>query len=367
MESKKKWLTILILIITVILGIIAVVTAIKLYQMGKKPVAPTAPKQAPAYTECSQKASITARDIGSGETEITVSAQIAYTNVAIKVESLNGEIYLTDPLSVAQTEDGWQWIWETATPLDEIQKIIFLIDYPNDPIECGSWPEEYPSCYKACVSDNDFDPGLFFGMEWCLPGQQCIQTPLCYNPGCPADDSCSCPIPTPVTECALEFEIEGPTATPTPTPTSTVTPTPTVIPSLTPTPTPTNSPTPTPTPTPKSTPTPLPGCWDTCDNDNDCSGSLVCQTINGTDRCLNASCPEQTDCVCPGPTATPTSTPTPGGPTATPTSTPVPLPPGATATPTPIPELPEAGLSLPTLGAVGLGLLLIIGSLLLTF
>lgn len=47
---KKDWLTILILTATVILAIIAVVTAMRLYQIGKEPVAPTAPKPAPAVT-----------------------------------------------------------------------------------------------------------------------------------------------------------------------------------------------------------------------------------------------------------------------------------------------------------------------------
>lgn len=48
---KKKWITILILITTVILAIIAVLTAIKFYRLGKESVAPTAPKKVPAAEE----------------------------------------------------------------------------------------------------------------------------------------------------------------------------------------------------------------------------------------------------------------------------------------------------------------------------
>lgn len=48
---KKNWQLVLIGIATLILGIIAVATALKLYQAGKEPVAPTAPKKTPAQTE----------------------------------------------------------------------------------------------------------------------------------------------------------------------------------------------------------------------------------------------------------------------------------------------------------------------------
>lgn len=107
--------------------------------------------------------------------------------------------------------------------------------------------------------------------------------------------------PMPEEPCVLEFQV----VTSTPTPTGTVTPTPT------------NTPTPTPT---------------------------------GT--------------VTPAPTATPTPTVTPG-PTSTPTLTPTPEP-GVTTTPTPTPvELPEAGISLPTIGTLLGGLLLVILSVIL--
>ncbi len=92
-------------------------------------------------------------------------------------------------------------------------------------------------------------------------------------------------------------------------------------------------PTGTPTPTPTGTATPTP-------------------TSTGTPT------PTPTGTVMPSPTPTPTAT---GTPTPTPTS-----PPGTTPTPTPtLAELPEAGISLPTVGALLGGAVLVILSILL--
>jgi len=113
---------------------------------------------------------------------------------------------------------------------------------------------------------------------------------------------------------------------------------------------------------PSGTPTPtipVPECWEECTDE--CSGDLECQDVSGTDRCVHKDCPDEEDCVCPGPTATPTP-----GPTATPTPTSPPPPPGTTPTPTPTPvELPEAGVSLPTVGALLGGILLVVLSVIL--
>src|SRR3989337_1956806 len=73
------------------------------------------------------------------------------------------------------------------------------------------------------------------------------------------------------------------------------------------------------------------------------------------------------------PTGSPTATPT-GSPTATPTGSPTSTPtPTATATSSPVaqasptaePSLPEAGTSWPTIVGLGVGILLLLGSLLL--
>ena len=178
--------------------------------------------------------------------------------------------------------------------------------------------------------------------------------------------------------------------TPSPTPTTTQTPTLTLTPSLTPSPSPTSKPMP--------TPTPLPGCYHECSSDNDCEGTLRCQSVSGVKRCVNLTCPGEPDCICNKncweicgqdrecpenlrcrsidgtyrcvnqtcereqdcDCVVPTSTPTSrlvvviGSPTPQPTG----------PTPTPI-ELPPAGISLPTLGAIAGGIILTIVSLLL--
>ena len=110
-------------------------------------------------------------------------------------------------------------------------------------------------------------------------------------------------------QCTLTFSISLPTNTPTPTITPTATPSPTSTPTLIPT----HTPTPTVTPTPTLTPTP----------------------------------------------------------TFYPTTTPI-SPPQTQATPTPTTyvaqvELPQAGVTLPTLGAVFGGVILLLTSLLLIF
>ncbi len=75
----------------------------------------------------------------------------------------------------------------------------------------------------------------------------------------------------------------------------------------------------------------------------------------------------------PTPTSGPTATPTPTRPAGAPTATPTPTVPGAptntptpraTATPTPV-QLPEAGIGLPTLGALGGGVVMILLGVLL--
>jgi hypothetical protein len=58
---------------------------------------------------------------------------------------------------------------------------------------------------------------------------------------------------------------------------------------------------PTPPPTPE-----IKGCYDTCSDSFQCSGSLRCQSVNGTQRCVNQNCQNESSCVCPSPTPTPT-------------------------------------------------------------
>ena len=162
------------------------------------------------------------------------------------------------------------------------------------------------SCNQTCTDDSS-----------CQSPLKCLTrgtAKYCLNSSCPTETDCTCPGPTP---------------------TSTVTPTPTS--SVTSTPTPTSTVTSTPTPTP----TTVVGCDQSCTNDDNCNGDLICSS----GHCRNKDCTGETDCSCPGPTSTPTSTPT-NGPTSTPTTTV-----SSQATPTPV-QLPQAGFAWPTFGAI---------------
>lgn len=134
-----------------------------------------------------------------------------------------------------------------------------------------------------------------------------------------------------------------------------------------------------PTATPINSPN---SCNGTCGSDNNCQSGLVCYGEPGatTKYCRNPSCQSQTSCTCPTTTATPTSTPvktlTPS-PTARPTTTPTFTPsPMASVTPEPTEEPTPTESSVPVsegggigikgvaIGALVLGLLIIVGGIL---
>lgn len=50
--------------------------------------------------------------------------------------------------------------------------------------------------------------------------------------------------------------------------------------------------------TPTPTPTTIANCQRTCTSDSDCGGSLKCQTVSGSKKCVNSSCSTETDCIC---------------------------------------------------------------------
>ncbi len=160
----------------------------------------------------------------------------------------------------------------------------------------------------------------------------------------------------------------------------------------------TSTPTPTPTPTVTPTPTPVPQCNSTCTTDSGCPSTLSCYKTGGqtTGNCRNSGCLTSTNCTCT--TSTPTPTPTP---TVTPTPTPTtPAYCGdsctsnsncsggnmicyqgscrnqscvgesdctcGVSTPAPTePSLPNSGTEWPTVVSIGLGILVVLGSLLL--
>jgi len=69
-------------------------------------------------------------------------------------------------------------------------------------------------------------------------------------------------------------------------------PTSTAIPTSTPTITPT------PTPTPNNQSQTTYACYDRCQYDSQCNNSLLCRSVDGTNRCINIECPKESDCSC---------------------------------------------------------------------
>ncbi|MFZ3301718.1 MAG: hypothetical protein WA152_03335 [Microgenomates group bacterium] len=175
---------------------------------------------------------------------------------------------------------------------------------------------------------------------------------------------------------------------------------------LTVTPSPSPSPSPSVSPSPSPSPSPVPQCNTICSDTSDCPSNLTCYKPNGatSGNCRNTQCTTAANCVCATvtPTATATTTATA---TATVTASPNPqcnyactsnsncpssmicyIPSGSTAgncrntqcltetdctcnvtttAPTTQPTLPVVGTSWPTLLGTGLGVLVILGSLLL--
>ncbi len=127
---------------------------------------------------------------------------------------------------------------------------------------------------------------------------------------------------TPISACSLSFTIS--TGTPTATPSGSPTSTPTT------TPTPTGTSTPGPSSTPNS-------CGGTCGSDANCSSGYFCYQ----GFCRDRSCPTKTDCTCSA-TASPTGTPSPTQAT-----------------------LPQSGTNWPTFVGTGVGIFIILGSILL--
>lgn len=166
------------------------------------------------------------------------------------------------------------------------------------------------SCDGWCNENND-----------CATGTECLIAQgetqgVCRNPACTSDVDCLCPgiSPTP-----------SPTLPPntTPSPTLTITPSPTTPPGSTPTSALTA------TPRPTNPPGTLVSCNGSCTEDEDCSGSNVCQ--NGA--CRNPSCTSKADCTCDSAT---TTTP---------------------------PELPQAGSDMPTIALLSMGTIILLAGL----
>jgi hypothetical protein len=119
------------------------------------------------------------------------------------------------------------------------------------------------------------------------------------------------------------------------------------------------SPSPSPSPSPSASPSPSPSpnaCFDTCNSDAECEEDLRCQSVSGTKRCVNPTCPEDADCVCAStsPSPSPSASVSPS--------------PRASVTPSVSPsaqqQLPQAGVNGPMVLGVSAGVLMMLAGLL---
>jgi hypothetical protein len=265
--NKKKLVTIVILLITIVLAMLAAYTAFKLYNIGKAPTAepslqpsptPTATERVPevfqqdempcqiSFTvspqdQCTSPGEITVTENDPGESNITVGASIGYTNVEIRVTDTNGQETCYQSPDICNGNYSYNWCWVINISPSQIQKVEFYVSV----------------------------------LEFCTNGE------LCGN---------WLPVASPS---------PSPSQSPSPSPLSSPSQSPQASPSPSPSPSPSASPPPSPSPSPSPEPTPPPECWDTCTSDSQCSSSLKCQSVSGTFRCVNPSCPEESDCICP--------------------------------------------------------------------
>lgn len=314
MNKKKSWYIILIAIATVVLGVIAVITAIRLYQLREEPVAPTAPEPVPAaelVEETSPSLDCTLTFEVAAEGEVICESKTAYRN-----DSRNspGDYYLEDAIGLGETVALGEIVVFSINPgPSEITRAITVSDTIPEGLEFSEVLDDAQVCAFSSSTNSlscsltETDAQVVFTATVADDATGTI-TNIATVQSEGAEDS----------TCSASLTVEE---------------------------------------------APPPACWETCTTSADCSEDLVCQDVEGVDRCVNSDCPEEEDCVCPAPSPTPSPTPTP-----TPSLTPTPSPgisPSPEASPTAEVELPEAGIILPTILATLGGIVLILLGLLL--
>jgi uncharacterized repeat protein (TIGR01451 family) len=310
---KGKFGTIIIVLFTLILASVAIFTALRLYQLRQQPVAPNVPSSIPRASEnaCSLSFTVTPQTPG-----LNCTGKFAHED-----DSRNAPpIYYLDNDIPA------------GTNVAPGQTIVYAIDYENtgnattssvlltDVLPTGV---DFADAGSGCTYESSTRT-VTCSLGGIVPGgssQKVIRVTISTSASAGSFTNTATLSATGVenSECEIALNVQTSTGSPTPTPT--------VTPSVTPTATP-NS------------------CGGTCGSNANCGTGFYCYTALGL--CRNPSCPTDADCTCPG------STPTPGG-----TGTPAPTP-----TPT-VPALPVSGTDWPTIVGAGIGIFVIIGSLLL--
>ncbi|HUC94415.1 MAG TPA: hypothetical protein VMR19_00220 [Candidatus Saccharimonadales bacterium] len=367
---KGKVGTVLILIVTLILAGVAIFTAVRLYQLGNQSVAPNAPSSNPKAAEnttsssCSLTFTITPQTPG-----LNCTGKLAYVDDS---RNTRGAYHL-DP-------------GNNITPGSNVapgQTIVYDVGYKNTGTATTN-SALITDVLPVNVNFVDADNGCTYVSSTrtvtCNLGnvvaggasQKAIRASILASApdGSFTNNAVISGTGVKNSECQIALNVQTSTGSPTATPTGTPTATPTVTPTATPGP----------TGTPNS-------CGGTCGSNYNCNGGLFC--YNG--YCRNPSCQDQTDCNCP-PNGTPNycggtcgsnyncqggfycyqgfcrnpSCPSQTNCTCTGTtvSTTTPI---ATRTtkPTAPPTLPNSGTDWPTIVGAGVGIFVVIGSLLL--
>jgi hypothetical protein len=164
MNLKKNWYVILIGLSTVILGAIAILTAIRMYQAGNKPVAPNAPESQPA-----------AQEMPTATPTPTASACLLTFNLTLPTGT-------PTPTPTANP---------SATPTPTPNPSATPTPTPNP----TATPIPPASCYHTCANDSDCESNLT-----CLT---VAGSKKCVKAQCPDEQDCICPVaktstPTPV-------------------------------------------------------------------------------------------------------------------------------------------------------------------------
>lgn len=351
---KGKFGTILILLATLVLAGVAIFTAVRLYDLRSQPVAPNVPSSIPHASELSQLG-------GPCGGNVATPLQCAAGLTCVVAQGA--------PADVGGT---------CQTPSTNTCSLSFSLTAP----QCI--PQTFVGGSISAGINNTTNVSCDFGKE----GLDCIAATATINGtdsnctytssnGTTAIFSCNVPFTTGMTASCNTF-----TNVTVPSSKSNCCAGAHLVTSGSPTPTPTA--------------TPVPQCNDVCTSSAQCSTDQTCNIPSGstTGNCRNPSCTDQTSCICTTatPTATPTLTPTPTG---TPNSCNGTCGSnfncqgglmcyqgfcrnpscasnsscscgGSTPTPTPTQAaLPNTGVDWPTTAGFGIGVFVILGSLLL--
>ena len=312
---KKNGVALIIVLATIILAAVAVFTALRLYQTRQENVAPNAPSSRPAAAgiPCanplqavlpwdSTAVSGTTRNYTFSRPLATLNSQYPQWEISSGIDG-SGSNFSTVTMNGVSFTDTAQL--KTQYNGDDSN---MSLDYQ------GNWTKgvSFPGILQTVGSGITTlaDPIVVTGSN----ASQLTTSPGVLIKYCPA----AVPTAAPAACQTLAFTI----ATPSPTPSTSASP----------------------------TPSPVPQCGTTCSTNSDCPSSMVCYV----GVCRNPSCTTDSSCLCA------TGTPTPS-PTVTATSTPI----AQVTTSTPTPELPQAGVSAPTIMGVLVSAILIVGALIL--